>query len=633
MEASPGNTATRPHAQQTGRVPRNASLALLYAVLVGMLYALPHYWLWRDAGAEWSFPHFNTPDERGAYAGRLRALYEGGPLDAAPQTLACPGAPTDFAKTGEILTYGLARMFGLEIRGCLILAEFLLPVLSILGAYGLLRALGCSARLARLGPLTLYLLDPLLASHGPVVILLEGLARFLGREVVPYWNCSFLFSRLISPEAALPFFTFGGYATVRAWQDGGRFWPVAAGLLSGLAASAHFAVGLPYLLGLAFFAAGTVVTGRVAPGRFVPVFLVAAAVLAPRLLDLRRFFGSPVSEFVTDRHAVATHAWMGWPYLALMLAFTIPFLLLYGRRRDLVFWFLLSILAGGFVCMNLQIVTGLDFGIIHYYGYSFVPVAWLALFVGLARRLHGSQESSRPGACRLRHAWAVELALVLYASANGFAIQRAHYGAESLRWEKPAKRWIQYQTLGPALAWLDEHATPADVVVSSPETADLYTIYSPAKVLAQFMIQTCPVPTEAYLDRFLLPLKTYGLRWSEAEPIAAGMVYDVHMLAETWQSRTWAKPDRPPALQKDEILALMQEHYEALPEGEGLEKLLRKMDVRYIVFGSFERELPGATDAFLRSASYRLCFESKGHRIFERAPDERLVDAGAKPPP
>jgi hypothetical protein len=48
--------------------------------------------------------------------------------------------------------------------------------------------------------------------------------------------------------------------------------------------------------------------------------------------------------------------------------------------------------------------------------------------------------------------------------------------------------------------------------------------------------------------------------------------------------------------------------------------MLDGLHVKYVVFGSFERELPGASDAHLKSRNYRLCFEAKGHQIFERLP-------------
>jgi hypothetical protein len=118
----------------------------------------------------------------------------------------------------------------------------------------------------------------------------------------------------------------------------------------------------------------------------------------------------------------------------------------------------------------------------------------------------------------------------------------------------------------------------------------------------------------------------YGLEWEQAGPVLADRIYDVHMIAETGSSRTWARPDRPPLLKKEQILSLMKEHYKALPEGDGLDRLLGELGVRYVVFGDFERELPGATDARLESGGYRLCFQSNGHRIYERTPRDGLAE-------
>jgi hypothetical protein len=204
--------------------------------------------------------------------------------------------------------------------------------------------------------------------------------------------------------------------------------------------------------------------------------------------------------------------------------------------------------------------------------------------------------------------------------ANGYAIQQGHYKAEQLFWVRPASRWLEFQSLGPVLSWLEENATPRDVVIGSPETRDLYAIYAPTKVLAQFMTQTCPVPTEFYLDRFLLPFKVYGLGWEDFELAAEEMIYDIHMTAETWRSGTWIKAERPPLMEESEILSRMKTMYASLPDGESLDQRLRDLNVRYVVFGPFEKEFPGASDSHLRRENYRMRFEAKGTRIFELLP-------------
>ena len=136
MDVFPARTVTRIPADLLvlgSQRTKNALIVILYAVLVGLIYALPHYWLWRDAGSEWAFPGFNVPDEQGAYAGRIRALYNGERLGANTQSFACPDAPTDFATTGEHFTYAVCRLFGAEIRGCFILADFLFPAATVIG--------------------------------------------------------------------------------------------------------------------------------------------------------------------------------------------------------------------------------------------------------------------------------------------------------------------------------------------------------------------------------------------------------------------------------------------------------------------------------------------------------------------
>jgi len=64
----------------------------------------------------------------------------------------------------------------------------------------------------------------------------------------------------------------------------------------------------------------------------------------------------------------------------------------------------------------------------------------------------------------------------------------------------------------------------------------------------------------------------------------------------------------------------MKTIYASLPQGESLDRMLRDLNVRYVVFGPFEKELPGASDSHLMRDNYRVRFEGKGTRIFELLP-------------
>ena len=592
----------------------------MYAGLVGILCGLPHYWFWQDAGQDWAFPHLNVPDEGGAYAGRLRALYNGEDLVADSQTRMCPDAPSQFPKTGEYLTYGLARLFGLKIRGCLILADFLLPAISVIGFYLFLRALGCSARVSRVGPLTLYLLDPTLTAGGPLVTVKWLVALILGRDFIPYWHSSYAYSRLISPETALPLLAFACFATAKViWGGRGWVWPVVAGLLAGLTTSAHLACGLPLLFALFFFGSAMLFIDRELFGRIVLLEVIASIVLVPRLLEVLLFFNLPGNHFVVDRQAVITHAPMSLSHIAFIGMLIVPFLLFFWKKRDRVFGFFLSIIAGNLVCMNLQIFSGSDFSILHYVAYSFLPMIYLSYFVGVSRRLQKSPDTGLPRRSFLR-ARVLEVLCCVYAVTTAVLIQHGNYHADKSEygWVAPASRWLEYQSLGPVLSWLDDNATNRDVVLSSPETTDLYAIYSPAKVLAQFMIQTCPVPTEAYIDRFIVPFKVYGLDWAGVETRAEEMAYDIHFMSVSWNvGPSYLSPERPPLLQKPEVISLMKRHYETLPRGTALDRMLRELRVKYVICGSFEKDLPGATCEHLNNGNYEKRFEAKGHQVFE----------------
>jgi hypothetical protein len=533
----------------------------------------------------------------------------------------CPDAPSFFPETGEYLAYGLARLFGLKIRGCLILADFLLPAVAIIGFYLFLRTLGCSARVSRVGPVTLYLFDPSLTAGGPLVTVKWFLALILGRDFVPYWHAPYVYSRLISPEAAMPLLAFACFATAKViWGGRGWGWTLVAGLLVGLTASAHLACGLPLILGLFFFGSSRLFMDRQLFGRFVLLGLIASIVLVPRLLELLRFVNYPGHDFVVDRGAVITHAPMSRFYFILSGMFIVPFFLFYWKKRDSVFGFFLSIIAGNLVCMNLQIFTGADFSIVHYAGFNLVPMTCLSYFVPISRRLQERPDKGLPRRPFLRP-WGLEVLCCLYGVANAVLIQHGVYHAKEVPfpWEVPTSRWLQYQSLGPVLSWLEDNATNQDVVLSSPETTDLYTIYSPAKVLAQFTIQNCPVPTESYIDRFIVPFKVYGLDWAGAATRAKELVYDVHLTAETWKCGTWVRPEKP-LLDAPEAISLMEHHYSALPSGEALDQMLRELRVKYVICGSFEKALPGATCEHMNSGNYQKRFEAKGHQVFELIP-------------
>jgi hypothetical protein len=167
------------------------------------------------------------------------------------------------------------------------------------------------------------------------------------------------------------------------------------------------------------------VTRKIPFGRFVLMGCFALMVMTPRLVEIARFFQHPGSHWVIDRHATITHASMGLKYLLPMMVIAMPFLLLF-RKRHIHFWFFLSILAANLVCMNLQMVTGSDFGVVHYLGYSFIPMAWLGAFAGLSHRL-SERTGVAPAGRSLLRARVLELACCLYALSNGYLIQQGHY--------------------------------------------------------------------------------------------------------------------------------------------------------------------------------------------------------------
>ena len=61
----------------------------------------------------------------------------------------------------------------------------------------------------------------------------------------------------------------------------------------------------------------------------------------------------------------------------------------------------------------------------------------------------------------------------------------------------------------------------------------------------------------------------------------------------------------------------MKRHYETLPGGVALDRMLRELRVKYVICGSFERDLPGATCEHLNNGNYEKRFEAKAHQVFE----------------
>jgi len=475
-------------------------LPLVLATLVGMIYVLPHVLFIADLGIDYQGIILMGTDAEESYAARVHEIYDGHYTVSNAFLYEHKNGPYLQPPLPELLMGLVGKLGGLSVGELFIVADFVLPAVMFLLAYGFTLLLTGSRLASVLGASLLVLGHHLF--HFWLPASLQFVLTGIQRPATPL-----IFSRPVHPQLSLPFF-FGClvflYRAVRdeEWRD-----VVLAGVLLGVQFYTYpYCWTFLYVGGSILFTFALLRKEYRLCQRLAVVGGIGAVVSLPYWINSAAAVHSPAyADYLRRSGMIASRALT----ISKQLLVSIPLFALLHRPRDWRYWFLLSLLIGGFVVLNQNVITGRQIQPGHWHWYTNKPT----IIITLAVLLHNFFSGKGLGAY-LRHwlrPWMGALALglvVAFLAGEALFVQVSALNAQR-------ERYVGYQSLAGAFAWLNANSTPDSVVLAAEPTATLLAGYTHNNVYISCYCRDYLLDDTELWSRHLRALRFWGLSKSE----------------------------------------------------------------------------------------------------------------------
>ncbi len=474
--------------------------ALVLAIVVGVLSVTPHLLAVRSIGSAYRDIPFMYTDDEDIYLARMQEIVDGHPSVGSAFFYEYKNDRALLPPIGEYVYVGLSRATGLVLAQTLVLAKFLFPALLFLLIYAFLRRLLTSEppRLQTLGAIAGGLLVTLgydLLSIQDIWSLLHG--QDIGVRVS-------LWTRPVNPilGALLVF----GYLNL-LWKalEERRLWVgVLAGILLGASVFYFFSWGVLISVTAVL---GAIFLAQKDWRRVKQVAIVVGTsfiVSAPYWISTFRSVGGEVGRALALRNGMFfTHApLLNKTLLAALILFLLASAYLVRRGtswRELTRepWWIVSasLLLGGLLALNQQIVTGREIWPYHFVQYT-KPFAMIVVIVILIRAVGARWSRAVGAACG---------AFLL------FVILQA--GAAAVTHQSVLPDFKKRQADAELFDWLNRNASP-DCVVLVKEPVEHLARFIPAFTHCNTYISSwvfSGVPEDRIAHNFFLHLRLQGV--------------------------------------------------------------------------------------------------------------------------
>lgn len=468
------------------------SAALLLAAIVAGLMYLPQYWFERDLGGEYRGVYLAATDSEEYYAARIGEIYDGHRRAANAYLFEYKQLPYIQPPLPEMLYAGVGKLLGFNrIQAVLFGSRLIFPFLLTLLLYAFVYQLSRSRIVGLLGT-ALVLLGINLVLDPRAVFDVLGLKTSLKQGL---W-----YSRPVSPQIH-SLFLFGYLLLLWEWLKQRRTaFLIGAAIVLGLSFYVYFYLWSFLFAGVGVFALVTVWRRDFSVLRGLLLHLVIALLLAiPYLNNLWQFYQLPDAAFLAHLQGVIPSRAFKFD---LLLAAGLIVLLFVGKRLDRTFyqWFA-SVLFGGFIAINQQVVTGKELHSAHYHWYLVAPLVAVGLVL-------------------IAGQWSKRFPLMFYIGAagffvflsfNAFVIQRSTYQYSSGLFRSP-------QRYAPLFEWLNKTTAKDSVVLThSVWLNDILPAYTHNNVLTAIQAQLSTTPRERIEFDFYLPVYLEGVEEASAE--------------------------------------------------------------------------------------------------------------------
>ncbi|MBU0546244.1 hypothetical protein KKA13_03250, partial [Patescibacteria group bacterium] len=367
---------------------RNYSVVLLCALALGLLSVLPHLLAVRTLGVEYQGIPFMYSDDEDIYLARMQEIIDGHPALGSIFLYEYKNGFATQRSYGELFYVGLSRITGLTLPQTLVLAKFLFPILLFLFVYSfLLKILPADdlslRKIWALVGSTLVALGFDLLSMRDLFTVLRG--QDIGLQLS-------IWTRPVNPILGA-LFVFG-YLNL-LWKgifNRKRWFTVAAGVLLGGSVFYFFCWGAIFSVTVVL---GTIFLVQKDWSRIKDVAItigIGFIVSAPYWISTLRSIGGEAGRTIALRNGMFfTHSpLMNKTLFAALVVFLLisAYLVRRGKIwRELArepWWFvMLSLLLGGLLALNQQIVTGREIWPYHFVQYT-KPFAMIVVVVTLS---------------------------------------------------------------------------------------------------------------------------------------------------------------------------------------------------------------------------------------------------------
>ncbi len=442
-------------------------LAILFAILSGLLTVLPHLLAAHALGNDYHGIPFLMSDNEDYYLARVQEIADGHGFVSSPYFYEYKNTLPVVPSIGEYIYATLRILTGLSSPDTLVLAKFALPLLLFLLVYTFIRQVSEDNNSTKntwgaIAGACFIVLGIELIDYHTVYGRLTGTIhhmRFLSawvRPVNPITGALFLFTYL--------------HFLWRSLKEHSWLYPVLSGFLIALSLGYIFTVGIELtLLGFLFLFAlwckDFSLLKRLGGIAFVGIGIASLYWLS--------VFNALIKGGVSAGKNGLMHTHMLLPNkvllaTALLIALFIfiarkheDLLIVRQRAKFLPLWFVFALLLSGMVVLNQQIVTGVTIWPYHFVQYT-NPLAIASLFiVGFILLSH-----------HYGRIWKILTGMIIVASV-GFAALNATtyvYAMDTYR---------GFQDFAPAYTWLNAHAQKDCVVLSVDDDDELFTGFLP----------------------------------------------------------------------------------------------------------------------------------------------------------
>lgn len=557
---------------------------ILYALVVGAIYILPHILFILEEGKNYHLSFKMYEWEARYYAARVREQYDGNYLSSDPYTFENKTKPYIRPFLSEYIVGTLGRILGLSIDNLFILGDFLFPIVIFCLFFYFLNLLVRSQSLSLLGAMVILLAE-----------IPDSLTALL--KLSPPETFILTFARPIYPQFSYIFFIASLIFIYKSLINGKIMDILLSSFFLGLLLYIYFYHWIYIFVGLAVLSLYLALKRQLKQIKIIFFILTWSLALSiPFWINYLRLIHLPFyNEPLTRIGLMASHHIFILKLSPLVL---ITFVIFY-RKRDFNFLFLFSFLFGSLLCMNQQVLTGWKFVPEHWYYYADKQMAVVAGILLLDSFLKGSR-------FRERFIGVFLITGFTFSICMGISIQVYNY-------EK--KKYIQHQQqdLYEALVWLQNNTKKDDVVLASDVVSMLIPIHTHNNVYWSSAIIDYANSDKDILERFFLLARLFGM--NEDEVVNYILTYRGVFFGNHYEEPLYQKSGQKARVN------LVQDLYDYIIQcyrvfkREDLKTVLRRFRVDYLFYGPYEQLI--SQGRFKKDSFLDKFYDSRGIQIYK----------------